>query len=329
MNRTLLHFPWPLFILLLACNPAGAQPADTPSGKTSIAERGSPHYVFEQVRLHSSEVSRDYVLHIMRPRLPPPERGYPVIFLLDGNAVLEDMENDTLARLAAHPADSPPVIVALAHDSPRRFDLKARTYDFTPPASGDPQRVEYDRHALDRRTGGANLFLDFIEKSVKPAIAERLPVDSKRWGIWGHSYGGLFVLHALLSRPGTFQCHIAASPSLWWRQGHLLAYAGQRMGALAGHRFGLMLTQGSQETDRKPPPVNHPAYIRWQESQSVPPEALPQLATRMKNLPGAQVSYIEFPGLSHGQALTASLEPALLWFKTCAASLHEAPLFHE
>lgn len=320
MNRTHTHFPWPLLILLLACSPAGAQPADTPSGKTSIAERGSPHYIFEQVRLHSPKVSRDYLLHIMRPRIPPPERGYPVIFLLDGNAALEDIETETLARLAANSSDSPTVIVALAHDSPRRFDLEARAYDYTPPANGNPQGIEYDPHVPDRRTGGANLFLDFIEESVKPAITQRLPVDSKRLGIWGHSYGGLFVLHVLLSRPDAFYCHIAASPSLWWRQGHLLAYAGQRMDALANHRFGLMLTRGTRETDRKPPPGNHVAYRRWQESQSVPPEALPQLAARMKNLPGAQVSYVELPGLSHGQALTASLEPALLWFKTCSAS---------
>src|SRR5690606_6559257 len=43
-----------------------------------------------------------------------------------------------------------------------------------------------------------------------------VPIDESRQTLYGHSYGGLFVLHALRTQPGAFQRYVAASPSLWW-----------------------------------------------------------------------------------------------------------------
>jgi len=41
----------------------------------------------------------------------------------------------------------------------------------------------------------------------------------------GHSYGGLFALHALLRRPQFFSRYAAAAPSLWWQDGFILREA--------------------------------------------------------------------------------------------------------
>ncbi len=35
----------------------------------------------------------------------------------------------------------------------------------------------------------------------------------------GHSFGGLFAFHALVSRPDLFDAYIAVDPSLWWNNG--------------------------------------------------------------------------------------------------------------
>jgi predicted alpha/beta superfamily hydrolase len=65
--------------------------------------------------------------------------------------------------------------------------------------------------------GGANEFLDFIEGPVRSAVQERLPkVSFSREALYGHSYGGLFALHALFTRSNAFDCYIASSPSIWW-----------------------------------------------------------------------------------------------------------------
>jgi uncharacterized protein len=38
----------------------------------------------------------------------------------------------------------------------------------------------------------------------------------------GHSFGGLFAIHALVARPDLFEAYIAVSPSLQWAEGHTL-----------------------------------------------------------------------------------------------------------
>ena len=43
----------------------------------------------------------------------------------------------------------------------------------------------------------------------------------------GHSFGGLFAIHALVARPDLFEAYIAVSPSLQWAEGHTLHDAQQ------------------------------------------------------------------------------------------------------
>ena len=68
------------------------------------------------------------------------------------------------------------------------------------------------------REGGADLFLDFIERELKPLIGTLAPLDPARQALYGHSYGGLCTLHALFTRPAMFQTWLAASPSIWYRE---------------------------------------------------------------------------------------------------------------
>jgi len=58
--------------------------------------------------------------------------------------------------------------------------------------------------------------LGFVELEDQIAGLDHLKalpyVDSSRVGIYGHSYGGTMVLHALLRAPDRFQVGVAASP---------------------------------------------------------------------------------------------------------------------
>lgn len=108
----------------------------------------------------------------------------------------------------------------LLSDAPAR--LKAiyslRTRDLSPPISADiwqiggaPEMAE----SSARLSGGLDDFLEMIEREVKPRVAEIAPIDTSKKALFGHSLGGLAVLHALFTRPERYDSFIAASPSIW------------------------------------------------------------------------------------------------------------------
>ena len=289
-------------------SPSQAQPANLPSTRPTIIELGSQVYDVEALPIIRENSSHNHRIHILRPRRPAPPAGYPVLYLLDGNAVLLDFDEAFLERIAGNA----PVIVTLGYETDRRFHPEARAYDYTPPVNGNED--EPDPLAPQRRTGGADRFLDFLERSVRPAVAQRLPIDPQHQGIWGHSYGGLFVLYALLTQPQRFQCYIAASPSLWWRDGYLLTLEESGVKKLAEHPVSLMITRGSAEARRNTQTADR------QIRASAPPDTAKQFTERLAQAAGIPVEYREFPGLSHGAAFAASLEPALQWFGNCTAN---------
>ncbi len=168
----------------------------------------------------SSSTGRTYRIWVFVPSTPPPPAGYPVLYLLDGNATYPVAA--TLLQLAEHRTNPgglvPGIVVGIGYPGDAPIDLRARAEDYTPPApdlsatgdlSGNPQ-------------GGADRFLDFIEKELKPRIAASFPIDPARQTIFGHSYGGLLVLHTLFTRPSAFQRYVAASPSIWWNHRFIL-----------------------------------------------------------------------------------------------------------
>ncbi len=303
--------PFLFAVLAAASGNAAAQPANAVPAAPDIAERGSRHYDIERLPVQAGPAGHGYQIHLLRPRRPAPPEGYPVIYFLDGNAVLHDLDDGVLGRLVA---ENPPVIVTLGYETAQRFALEERAYDYTPPVSGSG---ETDPGTPQRRNGGADLFMRFLEDSVKPAVAQRLPIDSGHQGIWGHSYGGLFVLHVLLSQPESFRCYVAASPSLWWRNGYLLTRESADAEKPVGRSIGLLVTRGGAERRRTPEARQAMAHL--------PPNAAADFAERMRRFPGMQVEYREFPGLNHGPALTASLEPALQWFETCKTEIPALP----
>jgi predicted alpha/beta superfamily hydrolase len=64
--------------------------------------------------------------------------------------------------------------------------------------------------------GGADRFLAFLEEDLKPLVGREFPVHPERQALFGHSFGGLFALHVLFTRPAAFRTYVAASPSITW-----------------------------------------------------------------------------------------------------------------
>ena len=258
----------------------------------TVADSLSPDYQFSDLRFNSADGQRHYRIRIAQPRIAPPAAGYPVVYFLDGNAVLMELNASLLARLAAQ--KQPPVLVLLSYDNDLRIDANGRSYDYTPaPLQTTGMRTN----------GGADAFLELIENQVKPAVAAKVAIDPQRQTLWGHSYGGLFVLHTLLTQPAAFQNYVAVAPSLWWGKGFILQEAQRvidRHSTLSAHLW--LWTGGGEKMRSAPPNI---------KQQQLPADAAQRLAERLATLNGLRVSFREWPGLDHGTMFSAAIAPAL------------------
>jgi hypothetical protein len=96
--------------------------------------------------------------------------------------------------------------------------------------------------------GGADAFLAFINEELKPFIAARYPnADPDNATIMGHSFGGLFALHALFTAPDSFDRYIAGSPSPAWDGGLLFDEEAAAPGDIGARLFVSMGTLEPEE----------------------------------------------------------------------------------
>ena len=169
-------------------------------------------------------------LHV--PAGQPPRGGWPLLVLLDGDWVWPpDPPLPAAAACAVlipgHGGRHGPLPSLLAaRGMPAQTGMQTqalarRALDFTPPAPGgglwpDPRRPEW-------QCGGADAYLDALLGPMLDWAAAQTRLDPACLSLYGHSYGGLCALYALARHPGRFAHTICASPSLWWREGHIEA----------------------------------------------------------------------------------------------------------
>lgn len=291
------HFTLPLALLLALALPgqvAQARPGPDQLMDTRLLQRKDLSYSFSRLLIDSVDGQRHYQLWIGRPRVPAPKGGYPVVWMLDGNAALGALDADLLQRLADGKA---PLLVAIGYQTPLRIERTARTYDYTPP---NPRTQAPIDPLTEQPSGGADVFLDLMRDRLRPAIAAKAPINPEQQALWGHSYGGLLVLHALLTRPGEFTHYAAASPSLWWANGISAQRVAQFKQGMAGHDADLLLMRGTQEPGNPRGPSIGP-----------PDRLMQQLIHNLNGTPHLTVSYQPFEGMSHGETLPASLRYVL------------------
>jgi len=130
---------------------------------------------------------------------------YPVLYMTDGNAHIGHTSS-TVEFLARNGRMSELIVVGI-NNTDRTRDLSP-THVTTTVAGGNS--------ALQFPTsGGADKFLKFIETELIPEIEKRYRVEPYRI-LAGHSLGGLFTIHAMVSRPELFNSYVAVSPALQW-----------------------------------------------------------------------------------------------------------------
>lgn len=180
-------------------------------GAVAVAQAGPVTLDGTEQWMMKSAEGRDYRIMISLPEGDVPYTGgYPVIYLLDGNAYFPAFH----AAKRAQDRLRGSILVAIGYPSDTPLDFVRRAFDLSPP-------VPEARNKPPQ--GGQDLFLEFIEKRLMPKVAERFKVDQDQRSLVGHSFGGMFAIYAQFTRPTLFQHVVAVSPSLWWRDRYLLA----------------------------------------------------------------------------------------------------------
>lgn len=157
-----------------------------------------------RVIIKSEVLGEDRLVLVRTP--PGYDRGgdrFPVLYMTDGDAHLGHTIS-TVSFLARNGRMPEMIVVAIVNTD--------RTRDLTPTNSS----MNTGTGTLQLPTsGGADKFLKFIETELIPNIESNYRVQPYRV-FAGHSLGGLFALHAMMTRPDLFNSYIAVSPSLQW-----------------------------------------------------------------------------------------------------------------
>ena len=267
----------------------------------TVADQDVEGYEFETHYLYSADQQRRYRVYLALPKSPAPVSGRPSIYMLDGNAVMATLTAYELNQLSQ--LTNPPVLVAIGYDIETRNDVVARSYDYTPPVFEQGQRVEQPI-VRGRVGGGADTFLAFITDTIIPLVSTRAVLDSSQTTLWGHSYGGLFVMHASAQTHSPFQRYSAADPSLWW------------------YDQALLKTWDSSST-RFPEGRTLSVYMGTKsrgdqaDTPSLQEASLSPLMQRLDTLQKMswQIAYHAYPQYDHGQMIGVSLRQMLNEFK--------------
>jgi predicted alpha/beta superfamily hydrolase len=164
---------------------------------SAFAQDGAP----TKLIIKSAVLGEDRVILV---RTPPGyatnNRPYPVLYMTDGDAHIRHTSS-TIEFLAQNGRMPEAIVVGITNTD--------RTRDLTPTKAVGPNAEQFPT------AGGSDNFLKFIETELIPQIEKTYRVQPYRI-LAGHSLGGLFVVHSLITRPELFNSYIAVSPSLQW-----------------------------------------------------------------------------------------------------------------
>ena len=276
-------------LLILTCLFCGTAPA--------VSQTAPAPYVMERTEVRDivSAAGEPYRIFIQRPVADAPEQGYSVLYILDGedNFAVAAATSERYSKYARDHGFEAGLIVGIGYAGASR-----RSFDYTPETS-----LKAD--ARGRPVGGARQFRDFIVSDLRPAIEADFPVDPERQTLFGHSYGGLFVLDTLFEVPELFQTYIIASPSIWFGDRAILekeAPLAEKLASLPART--VVLTVGERE-DRVPPSLAGTGKALSMRDE------VEALAGRLDAIDGLTVNLRTFTGESHGSSLLPALGAAV------------------
>ncbi len=131
---------------------------------------------------------------------------YPVVYILDGEYYFS-FTTEASVLLSQNRLAPNCILVGITTNNRER--------DFTPKADEDSGQSQ-DLNA----SGGADNFLEYLEKELKPGIDKKYRTQGYNVLI-GHSTGGLLAFYSLYKKPNLFQAIVPIDASTWWNKGKI------------------------------------------------------------------------------------------------------------
>lgn len=189
LQRKLIRLLSGLAVLVLISSAAIAQPPEGTLKKFSIKST-----VLGEERIILVRTPAGYETNKVK---------YPVLYMTDGDAHMGHTTS-TIEFLTQNGRISDLIIVGVTNTD--------RTRDLTPVRSSNKNAAGELQFPT---SGGADNFLKFFETELIPEIEKEYRTQPYRI-FAGHSLGGLFAVHAMITKPGLFNAYVAVSPSLQW-----------------------------------------------------------------------------------------------------------------
>jgi len=186
----------------------------------------------KRIALNSKILNEERKVMVYLPDMYNTEGNkYPVLYLLDGEAHFLHASGivQYLSRLGYIPQM---IVVAIENID--------RTRDFSP------------THVEEFPTsGGAEKFAGFLERELIPYIDKNFHAAPFRV-LMGHSFGGTFAVHSLLTQPGLFNAYLALSPYLHYNDSYVINQAEKKLKSVYPEQKFFFMTVGNEETYFEP-----------------------------------------------------------------------------
>lgn len=283
-----------ILALLLAC-PATAEPWPLPRS--------------DVLTIPAPDLGRSYSYVVV---LPPgyerdPGRRYPAVFFTDApqsTALLAGM----MTRLSAGGRGLEPAILVGLGYADGDTGQYSRRRDYTPTPHGDIDAVS-DMPGRPVAYGEAEAYRRHLVERVLPELERRFRIDPGRRIYLGHSYGGLFGTHVLLTEPTMFSHYILISPSLWYDRKLMLA---RERGYATLHRdlpAKILFLIGGEETvpDPDPEPFGNAMNAMVEDQEAF------VAALKARRYPSLVVESRVLPGENHGSVYVPAVRMGLEW----------------
>jgi predicted alpha/beta superfamily hydrolase len=226
--------------------------------------------------------------------LPPSyertDRRFPVVYVQDGQNLFDDslafgsewQVDEHMERLSRLSVEA--IVVGIANPGAARCDEYSPFVD------------------AQHGGGGGDEYLDFVERTVKPAIDELFRTDPSRGatGILGSSMGAVISLYAFFTRPQVFSFAGAMSPAFWFADRALFTLVEQ-----ASFTPGrIYIDVGTGEGD----------------SAVADAQRMHQLLVDKGYVPGESLMYVEDDGAPHSEEAWARRVRTALYYLIPAAA---------
>jgi len=153
------------------------------------------------------------------------DNRYPVLYLLDGRTHFQHAVG--AANFLSTQDLAPDLIVVAVYNVDRNRD-------FSP--------VHVERIPT---SGGADKFLEFVSDELMPSLDKTYRTSGFNM-LMGHSFGGTFAVHSLLTKPELFDAYFAVSPYLQYADNYLVKKAEEALKSNEGQQKYFYMTVGDE-----------------------------------------------------------------------------------